>query len=138
MADIMIAIISFPNDPTGKQIAHQMFIAEENEGHLDLYSVSSILGKEKRVYGTQKERYVTILPPEDRANGFKVPSFIDCTKMYQIQLDCSMKLSALTQRTISEELRDRIKSNINKMKEKGIHETHKISNREFRTWNPRI
>jgi len=138
MADIMIAILAFPNDPTGKKVAHQMFVAEEDAGNLNLYSVSSILGKEKRVYGAHKERYVTILPPEDISNGFKVPSFIDCTKMYHIQLTSGMNLSALTQRTVSNELRDKINSNIEKMKAKGLHTTYNISASEFRKWNPRV
>ena len=86
MADILIAILKFPNDPTNNIVAHQMFLATQTETTLDLYSVSSILGKEKRVYGSNKDDYLTILPPEDSTNGFKVPSFIDCTKMYQVAI----------------------------------------------------
>ncbi len=138
MADIMIAILAFPNDPTGKKVAHQMYVAEEATGHLNLYSVSSILGKEKRVYGAYKDRYVTILPPEDTTNGFKVPSFIDCTKMYHIQLTSGMNLGVLTQRTISNELKEKINSNIEKMKEKGLHTVYNISAADFCSWNSRV
>ena len=49
MMDIIIVILCFPNDPTRNRTAHQMFIAEKSESYVDLYSVSSIFGKEKRI-----------------------------------------------------------------------------------------
>lgn len=138
MADVIIAILAFPNDPTAKKIAHQMFVAEQEGDHINLYSVSSILGKEKRVYGSEKDCYITILPPEDRSNGFKVPSFIDCTKMYHVQTNGRINIQALAQRNISKELRTRIKNKIEEMKKRGLHRTYVISENDFRKWNPLV
>lgn len=138
MSDIVVAIIHFPNDPTQNSTAHQMFLAERNHGYLNLYSVSSILGKERRVYGPNKDCYVTIVGSECAANGFKAPSFIDCTKMYQVSISDSCNISALTQRSISPELRQRIDAKILEMKSAGTHTTYCISESDFRSWNPRI
>lgn len=82
--------------------------------------------------------YVTILPPEHAANGFKVPSFIDCTKMYQIAISASTSLSALTQRSVSPALRQRILDKIEEMKANGTHTVYSISKADFCAWNPRI
>lgn len=138
MADIIVAILHFPNDPTKNNSAHQMFLAEQTDNYLNLYSVSSILGKERRVYGPDKNNYVTILTPEHTINGFKSPSFIDCTKMYQITISSSVNISALTQRTISSDLRQRIDNKISEMKAKGTHTVYSITEAEFSAWNPRI
>lgn len=138
MSDIIIAVIKFPNDPTGNGVAHQMFLAERTEEYLNLYSVSSILRKEKRVYGREKGHYITILPPEHIENGFKVPSFIDCTKMYQVSLSKSIDLSVLSQRSISPDLRKRIEKKISEMKLKGLHRIYSISEAEFCAWNSKI
>lgn len=72
MSDVLIAILQFPNDPTNNRVAHQMFLATQTGNTIDLYSISSILGKEKRVYGPDRDNYVTILPPEHTLNGFQV------------------------------------------------------------------
>lgn len=138
MSDIIVAIIHFPNDPTNNNAAHQLFIAEQTGTYLNLYSVSSILGKEKRVYGEDSNNYVTILPPEHAANGFKVPSFIDCTKMYQVAISDSVNLSVLSQRAITPALRQRIIDKISEMKAMGIHTTYSITEAEFCSWNPRV
>lgn len=138
MSDIIVAILHFPNDPTNNNAAHQLFIAEQTGRHLNLYSVSSILGKERRVYGPDSNNYITILPPEHTANGFRVPSFIDCTKMYQVAISGSTNLSALSQRAITPALRQRINNKISEMKANGTHTTYPISETDFRTWNPRI
>ena len=47
MSDIIVAILHFPNDQTHNNAAHQLFIAEQTGSYLNLYSVSSILGKER-------------------------------------------------------------------------------------------
>ena len=138
MSDIIVAILHFTNDPTHNNAAHQLFIAEQSGTYLNLYSVSSILGKEKRVYGANSNHYVTILPPEHLANGFKVPSFVDCTKMYQVAISSSINLSLLTQRTITSALRKRINEKIDDMKANGIHTVYSINEMDFRSWNPRI
>jgi hypothetical protein len=138
MSDVLIAILQFPNDPTNNRVAHQMFLATQTGSTIDLYSISSILGKEKRVYGPNKNDYVTILPPEHVVNGFKVPSFIDCTKTYQISISTSMNLSALTQRSLSPELRKRILEKISEKKAEGKHTIYPISEADFKMWNPKI
>lgn len=135
MADVIIAILEFPNDPTNNKVAHQMFVGEQNVSYLDLYSVSSIPGKEKRVFGKDKDDYVTILAPEHIKNGFKVPSFIDCTKMYHIELSENMDISLLSQRDLSDELRERIKSKIFAKKNEGRHKVFNISKSDFCNWN---
>lgn len=138
MSDIIIAILHFPNDPTNNNAAHQMYIAEMTLSYMELYSVSSILGKEKRVYGKDKDNYLTILPPEDRDNGFKFPSFIDCTKMYKIDIRNISNLEVLSQRNLDEALVLKIKNKISEMKSKGKHVIYKISEEEFRAWNPKL
>ena len=75
--DVIIAKLNFPNDPTNTIIAHQMFVGEDTNDHISLYSISSLPGKERRVYGPEKDNYATILSPEYQQNGFKLPSFID-------------------------------------------------------------
>ncbi len=137
MADIIVVRLKFPNDPTNNNAAHQMFIADQTGQYLKLYSVSSILGKERRVYGPEKDHYITIVGSEYSANKFKVPSFIDCTKMYQVQIGRNINLAGLTQRKISPELRKRIDEKIAEVKEKGLHTTYSISEEDFCKWNPR-
>ena len=136
MVDVMVAILEFPNDPTKNRIAHQMFVAAQTGNTLDLYSISSILGKERRVYGPNKDDYVTILFPEYTSNGFKTPSFIDCTKMYQVEIGSTMNLSALTQRKLDHELHKRIEDKILEKKAEGKHTIFSISETDFRSWNP--
>lgn len=116
MIDIVVAVLLFPNDPTKNRAAHQMFVAEQAENYIDLYSVSSIFGKEKRVYGRNRFDYVTIIPPESERNGFMAPSFIDCTKVYRIYQAEDIDLEKLAHRAVSGNLRERI----------------------FRNWNPRL
>ena len=138
MSDVLIAILQFPNDPTNNRVAHQMFLARQSDDSIDLYSVSSILGKEKRVYGINKDDYVTILPPEHTANGFNVPSFIDCTKMYKVLISSSVNLSALTQRSLSSELHQRILDKISEKKSEGRHTIYTISESNFKSWNSKV
>lgn len=136
--DIIIAVLCFPNDPTKNMTAHQMFVAEQTDHYVDLYSVSSILGKEKRVFGTERYNYVTITPPEHIENGFKVPSFIDCAKAYRVYVSPRCSLFKLVHRSISETLKERIQSRIKELQEKGKSIVYTISENEFCSWNPRI
>lgn len=138
MKDVMIAFLYFPNDPSHNGAAHQMYVTEHTEGILKFYSISSILGKERRVYGEDSSRYAVILPPEHRHNGFRVPSFIDCSKMYQIVIERPIDLSTLTQRTLAPELKQRIEYKITEMKKMGKHMIFRINEKDFRTWNPRV
>lgn len=47
---ILICKIKYPNDPSGKIAPHQHFVGRYKEGILELYSISSIAGKEYKVY----------------------------------------------------------------------------------------
>ncbi len=138
MKDIMIAFLYFPNDPSHNGSAHQLYVAEHTGEILKFYSVSSILGKERRVYGEERRRYAVILPPEHRRNGFLVPSFIDCSKMYQIVIERPLDLSPLKQRALRPELKQRIEARIAEMKEMKKHMIFRINEKDFRTWNPRV
>lgn len=138
MADIVIARLIFPNDPTNTLVAHQMFVGTLTGSILQLYSVSSILGKERRVYGPDKDNYVMILAPEHMQNGFKVPSFIDCAKMYEIPFSSTTNVSKLSSRNISPALKARIEQKINDLKAKGTHTTYQISESDFKSWNPAL
>ena len=133
MPDIIIAVLEFPNDPTHNRTAHQMFLTQQDGSGLNLYSVFSILGKERRVYGPEKDRYVVILPPEHTANGFRVPSFVDCSKMYQVSISENINLSNLAQRNLQPALKQRINEGIADMKTKGNHTTYPISESDFKS-----
>lgn len=124
--DIIIVVLCFPNHPTRNRTAHQMFVAEQTKSYVDFHSISFILGKEKRVYGKDKENYVTIILPESMENGFKVPSFIDCAKVYQVSAK-SINLTSLTNRMISDKLRERINERIKKLREDGRQSIYSIS-----------
>lgn len=135
--DIMIARINFPNDPTHTITAHQMFVAEESDEHICLYSISSLFGKERRVYGEDKENYVVIASPEYQKIGLKVPSFIDCAKMYEIAIGKNTELSRLSQRQIDPIVAQMIHDRIAEIKSRGRHKIYKISEDDFLLWNPR-
>lgn len=134
----MIACLYFPNDPSHNGAAHQMYVAGFTNGILKIYSISSILGKERRVYGEERGKYVVILPPEHMRNGFRVPSFIDCSKMYQIAIKRPINLSTLKHRNLTPELKRRIEFKISEMKNAGKHMVFCISEKDFRAWNPRV
>lgn len=136
--DIVIAVLCFPNDPTKNKTAHQMFVAERTENYIDLYSVSSIFGKEKRVYGREAENYIVITPPENAENGFKVPSFIDCTKVYRVSLTSNTDLEKLANREISEKLRERIHKRIKELRDSEKQLIYSISEKQFQRWNPKF
>ena len=84
LKDISVVRMIFPNDPTENLNVHQMFVAFCTSEKIELYSVSSILGKEKRVFGKDTNNYYKIVGDEQTGNGFKSPSFIDCSKAYCI------------------------------------------------------
>lgn len=137
MYDIVIAVLCFPNDPTKNMAAHQMFVGEQTDSGIDLYSVSSVLGKERRVYGNDKDNYVIINYPESIQNGFKVPSFVDCSKMYRVFAGKNCDLSLLSHRQIAKSLRERIEERIEEMKTSGKHVIYTISENDFCSWNLR-
>jgi len=136
--DIVILRIKYPNDPTNALSAHQHFIGELTESALNIYTVSSILGKEDRVFGNDADDYERIESSETSINGFRVPSFIDCTKMYSIELDDTVNVSNLSTRDISSVLVERIKKRILRKKQEGRHTTYCISTADIKRWNKRI
>ncbi|MGN0308502.1 MAG: hypothetical protein ACI4DN_09830 [Lachnospiraceae bacterium] len=136
--DIVILRLKYPNDPTGNLAAHQHFVAELSHEGMNIYSVSSIFGKEDRVFGSEKANYELITGSDARDNGFRVPSFIDCTKMYHISLDDTVDVIRLSNRIISRELAERIRERIAKNRAEGNHKVYDISIADLKTWNRRI
>lgn len=136
--DIIILRIKYPNDPTNTLAAHQHFVGEITESTLNIYTVSSILGKEDRVFGSNADDYERIGSSETGINGFKVPSFIDCTKMYSIELDDTVDISNLSCRDISPVLAERIRKRIFRKKQEGRHAVYSISTADVKQWNSRI
>lgn len=136
--DIVILKLKYPNDPTGRLVPHQHFVGELSEDKLDLYSVSSILGKEQRVFGVNRDDYEQIINQDMVENGFSVPSFIDCTKMYRIALDSSVNIKLLSNRNIHSELAERIRSRIARKKREGKHKIYEISVDELKKWNNKV
>lgn len=117
MMDILICRVRYPNDPSGKLCAHQQFVADFlEEDILVFYSISSILGKEKRVFKpdgkTVNDEYVLIRGTEQQQNQLGVPSFIDCSKSYKIQLDSTVSVGNLTNRSCTSTLKESVKNKI--------------------------
>lgn len=143
MMDILICRVRYPNDPSEKLFAHQQFVADFlEEDILVFYSVSSILGKEKRVYKpdgkTINDEYVLIIGTEQQQNQFSVPSFIDCSKSYKIQLDSTVSVGNLTNRSCTSTLRESVKNKILDMKKIGKHTEYSISLSDFKKFNKKI
>lgn len=86
--DIIICRLNYPNDPTYNVNAHQHFVGFYSVNTIILYSISSVLGKEKRVFDNNnvlKEEYYLIKGQEQIDCSLKMTSFIDCSKSYFIQ-----------------------------------------------------
>lgn len=143
MMDILICRVRYPNDPSGKLCAHQQFVADFlEEDILVFYSISSILGKEKRVFKpdgkTVNDEYVLIRGTEQQQNQLGVPSFIDCSKSYKIQLDSTVSVGNLTNRSCTSTLRESVKNKILDMKKMGKHTEYSISLSDFKKFNKKI
>ena len=136
--DILIFRMVFPNDPYKRCLPHQVFVAVKTNDYLDVFSISSIPGKENRVYGQEADRYEVIIGTDQIINGFRMPSFIDCSKRYRIALSAGISLSALSARSITEELKDRVLNRIQLMENEGHMITYSISSADFKHWNPAI
>jgi len=105
---------------------------------IEFYSISSILGKENRVYfpdGFSNPEIVLIINDDQTNNRFRVPSFIDCSKSYTIALDETVELQAFKTRNISQNLRSIITSKIEELKREGKHTNYSISLNDFICWN---
>ena len=137
--DIFIARVQFPNDPTGTNVPHQLFVGMYiSHICIEFYSISSILNKERRVYsfdGSINKEIALIVGNDQNDNGFRVPSFIDCSKSYTLTLDSSVNLESLNHRSITESLRSKIMSKIDDLKKEGNHTTYSISLSDFVRWN---
>lgn len=137
--DIFIARVQFPNDPTGTNVPHQLFVGMYiSDICVEFYSISSILNKERRVFsvdGSINKEIALIVENDQIDNGFKAPSFIDCSKSYTISLDTSVNLETLNHRTITESLRFKIMSKIEELKKEGNHTNYSISLSDFVSWN---
>lgn len=128
----------FPNDPTNGFDAHQMFVAVNDSEAIVLYSISSIIGKEKRVYDGKTEYiYFRIEGKDQINNNFLSPSFIDCSKAYSINTP-TLDLSKLKCRNIDVNLRERILNNIDECKKRGVHVIYSINESDLKKWNNRL
>lgn len=139
--DIIICKLRYPNDPTNNVNAHQHFVGFCSEETITLYSVSSVIGKEKRVFdssNTPKEEYYLIEGQEQIDCSLRVPSFIDCTKSYRIQLNTQMDITKLTNRNIPSGIKNKILDKINKMNKKSKSTVYYINVLDFIQNNPRI
>lgn len=140
--DVFIARVKFPNDPIQSLVAHQMFIGKYISNSLiEFYSISSIPGKEQRVFasdGTINEEIAVIIGDDQKNNGFKMPSFVDCSKSYTISLNDSVNLENLNHRKIDPLLYHRIISKIDLLKMTGKHTNYSISLMDFISWNQKI
>lgn len=136
--NILICKIKYPNDPNGKVVPHQHFVGYYRENILELYSISSIFGKEYKVYnkkGMPNPKYYLIIGSERTLCALKVPSFIDCTKSYRMDITENMDISKLGHRDIPKEIVLKIKDKIEEMKRNGKHVQYRISSDDFISYN---
>lgn len=140
--DIFIARVRFPNDPSHNLVPHQMFVGKYvSQSHIEFYSISSILGKEKRVFsedGSTNEEIALISGSVQTDNGFKVPSFVDCSKGYIVTLDATVDIERLNHRSLTPELYTKIINKVNFLKTAGKHTSYSISLIDFISWNKKI
>lgn len=140
--DIFIARVQFPNDPSNNLVPHQMFVGEYiSKSHIEFYSISSVLGKEGRVFssdGSVNEEIALIIGSEQIDNNFKFPSFVDCSKGYTVFLNETVNIEKLSHRALTPELYSKIISKVNSLKIKGKHTSYSISLMDFVSWNAKI
>lgn len=140
MMNIIICKIKYPNDPTNNLKPHQHFIGELDSDKLVLYSISSVLCKEFKVFPKDcsvNPDYFLITGDNQRDCNLKVPSFIDCTKAYKVNLTEEIDINKLSNRKIPEKIRASIVEKIEEIKRKGKHTEYSISTKEFIMNNPR-
>lgn len=129
--------MAFPNDPTQSVKPHQMYVSIQTEKQLEFYSISSILGKETRVYGLEKDNYYTITGAIQENNGFRVPSFIDCAKAYIIE-EPQADYDNLSGRVIDEKLISEISFTIENCKKRGVYKKYTINENDLIEWNKNL
>ncbi len=136
--DILICRLHYPNDPTGNLGVHQNFVGVISNDHIVFYSISSLLGKESRVLdeqGEEHEEYYVLKKGEQNDCSLRVPSFIDCTKSYKVNIDNSIDLTLLANRSIPSQINTNIHFKINDMISKGNHTEYTIALEDFKNWN---
>ena len=75
---------------------------------------------------------------ENYKYGFKVPSFIDCSKLYHIEIDETIDLSLLDTREVSDELANRVTERAKRLKLKNKHKIYNITIEELKKYNLKI
>ncbi|MDY4128623.1 hypothetical protein [Peptostreptococcus porci] len=136
--DVLICKIKYPNDPSGKIVPHQHFVGCYKDKILELYSISSIAGKEYKIYdkgGMPNPTYYLIIGNEYILCNLKVPSFIDCAKSYRLNITDNIDINKLSHRVMPKEIVEKIKTKIKEMKDSGNHVQHTISSDDFITHN---
>lgn len=139
--DILICKMVYPNDPTKVLKPHQHFVGYFTKEKITLYSISSIPGKEFKVYlnnGEENPDYYLIVGDKQKSCGLKVPSFIDCTKAYNLNISNKIFIERLTNRTIPENIRKEILKKIESIKNSGNHTEYSVSLTEFIRYNPKL
>jgi hypothetical protein len=138
--DILVCRLRYPNDPTGNVRPHQHYVGYAGDDGITLYSISSILGKEKRVYsagGNAHPHYYLLKGQQMTDCCLKVPSFIDCTKAYRLELTKAIKITNLSHRTIPQHIKNGIDAKITELKSLGRHTEYSIRMNEFVADNPK-
>ena len=137
--EILIFRMKYPNDCTNNISAHQHFLCNISNDKIEVYTISSIVGKEKRVFNIKyKENYERIESNEISKYGLTTPSFIDCTKRYDIGIDKTINLNKLSKRTVPEDLKNRLLKRINDRIKDGSHKIYNIPLSDFVKYNPII
>lgn len=133
MNKIIILKSDFPNDPTGNVDNHQFYVYQEDDD-IYLFSVSSILGVAKTKRANLKTSQ-KIIDKDMRDNGFRVSSFIDCSKRYYIDKD-KIDISKLDGRNITETLDNKILDRINDVKTDCS--TYEFDTLDLINYNPKL
>ena len=99
------------------------------------------MGKEYKVYskeGNPNEDYYLIIGNEQLECKLRVPSFIDCTKSYILELSENVDISKLNGRAIPIEIREKIVDKISSIKENKKLKRYHIDINEFISINSKV
>ena len=136
--DILICKLIYPNDVDHKLIAHQHFVCYYELDSIILYSISSLPGKEKRVFdpkGGLNQEYFLLKSTEMHQCNLKMPSFIHCSTSFKILIDSTVNINCLSHRSMSGQIHLKIEKMIEELKQIGLHTEYSISLSEFKRWN---
>ena len=137
MNNIVICRLRFPNDPSGNTRPHQFYVDQIDSHHLLLYSVSSIAGKERRVFGPNSSDYFLIEEPESSYEGFKKPSFINCTTAFDVNIS-SLNVEGLKSREISGKMVSQLIKKIQQIRQQGRLNIYPVSEQSFARLNKEV